>query len=98
MDLTLDTVLTAGGAVAAAALITGLIEIVKKLLPIIGARRWEPWLAFVFSLILVVLAFASSAVQTLETGFWAFLAWYGIATISMGIHDQVTSVRSTTTG
>ena len=98
MDLTLANVLTAGGAVAAAALITGLIEIVKKLLPVIGVRGWEPWLAFALSLILVVLAFASSADQTLETGFWAFLAWYGIATISMGIHDQVTSVRSTTTG
>jgi len=96
MDLTLANVLTAGGAVATAALITGLIEIFKKLLPIIGARKWEPWLAFVFSLVIVVLAFASSATtQTLETAFWAFLAWYGIATISMGIHDQVTSVRST---
>ena len=36
----------------------------------------------------------SSAVQTFETGFWAFLAWYGIATISMGVHDQITGLRS----
>jgi hypothetical protein len=94
MDLTLANVLTAGGAVATAALITGLIEIVKKLLPIVGARSWEPLLAFVFSLVIVVLAFASTGAQTIEGAFWAFLAWFGIATISMGIHDQVTGLRS----
>ena len=98
MDLTLATVLTAGGAVAAAALITGLIEILKRLLPVIGTRSLEPAFAFGLSLILVVVAFADSGVRTLDGAFLAFLGWYGIATISMGIHDQVTSVRSTTTG
>jgi hypothetical protein len=94
MGLTLAIVLTTGGAVIAAGLITGVVEILKKVVPIIGARSWEARLAFVLSLVLVVLAFASLGEPTPDGAFLAFLAWYGIARLALGIHDDVTSARS----
>lgn len=92
-DLTLAVVLTAGGATASAALITGLIAMLKRL-AVVGPRiddGNEPTLAFVLSAILVAAAFASVGVVTAASVFAAFLAWYGIAQIAMGVHDTVKS-------
>jgi hypothetical protein len=92
-DLTLAVVLTAAGATASAALITGLIAILKQLVivgPWIDAAR-EPTIAFVLSAVLVVLAVASVGTFTAEALFAAFLAWFGIAQIAMGVHDTVKS-------
>lgn len=93
-NLTLDAVLTAGGAVASAAFITGLVEILKRVLPVIGERELEPVLAFFFSAILVCVAYLNYPVHTVDTAFGAVLAWYGIARVAMGIHDDVTSRTS----
>lgn len=89
----LSDVLTVAGAVGAAALITGVIAIGKNLRglgPLLDAQN-EPTAAFVLSLVLVLVAFVDQATFTAEAGFAAFLAWYGIATIAMGIHDQVSA-------
>lgn len=95
MDLSLELVLTAGGAVAASALITGLIQLVKQLPgigPALDAGR-EKLAAFGLSAALVIFAAASTgAVTDPSTGFLAFLAWYGIARLSMGIYDDATEV------
>lgn len=91
MDLTLALVLTAGGAVAAAGLITGLIGMLK-MLPRVGALLdggREAIFAFVASAVLVAIAFVTYGPWTPEGGFLAFLAWYGVARLSMGIHDDV---------
>ena len=92
-DLTLAVVLTAAGATASAALITGLIAIAKQLVvvgPWIRADR-EPTIAFVLSAVLVALATISVGVYTPAALFAAFLAWFGIAQIAMGVHDTVKS-------
>lgn len=92
-DLTFTFVLTAAGATASAALITGLIAILKQLVvvgPWINADR-EPTIAFVLSAVLVVLATISVGVFTPTALFAAFLAWFGIAQIAMGVHDTVKS-------
>lgn len=94
----LALVLTAAGATVAAALITGLIEIIKKLPgvgPALDAGN-EPAVAFIFSALLVVVAYVATAagVYNVQGAFAAFLAWYGIAQISMGVHDNVASLRS----
>ena len=90
-DLTFGVVLTAAGATASAALITGLIAIAKQLVvigPWIQADR-EPTIAFVLSAVLVVFATISVGVFTPAALFAAFLAWFGIAQIAMGVHDTV---------
>jgi hypothetical protein len=94
-DLTLTVVLTAAGATASAALITGLIAIAKQLVvvgPWINADR-EPTIAFILSVLLVVVAL-SVGVFTPVALFGAFLAWFGIAQIAMGVHDTVKSATA----
>jgi hypothetical protein len=96
MDLTFAVVLTAAGATASAALITGLIAMLKQLVsigPWIKADR-EPTIAFVLSAVLVTLAVATVGVITPASIFAGFLAWFGIAQIAMGVHDTVKSVTA----
>jgi hypothetical protein len=95
-DLTFAVVLTAAGATASAALITGLIAIAKQLVvvgPWIDAAR-EPTVAFVLSAVLVIVAVVSVGVFTPAALFAAFLAWFGIAQIAMGVHDTVESATT----
>jgi hypothetical protein len=100
MELDLALVLTAGGAVASSALITGLIQLLKAL-PGLGDfldEGREKFVAFGLSGALVaVAAAATGAVTDPATGFAAFLAWYGIARLSMGIYDDGTSVKASLT-
>lgn len=99
-ELTLAIVLTAGGAVASSALITGLIQLLKQL-PGVGTflgNGNEKWAAFILSGALVSLAaVATGAVTDLATGFGAFLAFYGIARLSMSIYDDVTRAPNSIT-
>ncbi len=95
-NLSFAIVLTAGGAVASAAVITGLIAMAKRLVgigPLIDEGR-EPTVAFVLSAVLVVVAFVNVGPFDAGGGFMAFLAWFGIAQIAMGVHDTVKSVTS----
>ena len=88
--------LTAAGATASAALITGLIAIAKQLVvigPWIQADR-EPTIAFVLSAVLVAVAVLSVGMSTPTALFAAFLAWFGIAQIAMGVHDTVKSATT----
>lgn len=98
--LTLQLILTAGGAVAAALLIAGFIELFKKL-PVIGpaidAGR-EPAVAFLFSALLVILAYAAYGPFTPEGAFAAFLAFYGIASIAMQAHDHAALLTTPSDG
>jgi len=100
---TLTIVLTTAGATIGAALITGVIGVLKKV-PVIGpwidADR-EPLASFVGSAILVVAAYASTlkffggeADPAIDTGIAALLAFFAIAQIAMGVHDTVTSATS----
>lgn len=95
-ELTLALVLTAAGATIAGGLIMGLIELLKKL-AVIGPKiddGNEPTVAFVLSAILVLFAYVGTVSEfTLVSGFAAFLAFYGIATISMGVHGQVDTLK-----
>lgn len=94
--ITLGLFLTAAGATVGGALITGLIGILKKLGGLgtwIDASR-EPTVAFILSALLVIAAYAGTLTMlggvdtvSIQGVFAAFLAWYGIAQISMGVHD-----------
>lgn len=91
MELHLADVLTVAGAVAAAALITGLIALLKNL-GRVGAwieAGHEPIVAFLLSAILVAIAFVDVGTHTLDGAFAAVLAWYAIASLTSPMHDQV---------
>jgi len=100
-EFTLALVLTAGGAVASSALITGLIQLVKQL-PGVGAaldNGREKLAAFVLSAALVIAALATTATTLVAaTGFGAFLAWYGIARLAMAVYDDATRAPNSTLG
>lgn len=88
--LTLAIILTTGGAVAAAALITGVIQLVKTLFganwPGATASRL---LAFLLSAVLVVWAYVGiPVVLTAATAFAGLLAFYGIARLAMAVYDD----------
>lgn len=101
--IALVAVLTTAGSVSFAALITGVIAVLKSLrIPYIVGN--EPRVAALLSLVFVALGYAQ-AVQThvvqldLQGVFVAFTAWYALARLAMGIHDDITgSDRSLTTG
>lgn len=97
--LTLALILTAGGAVVAAGLVTGLVQILKTLIPSIVSGA-EQRVAFLLSAVIVSVAVASGVQEgvltlSIASAFGAFLAWYGIARIALGIHDDVTGARPT---
>lgn len=100
-DLTLAIALTAAGATVVAAFITGIVEILSR--TISALKGHEQGAALVLSAIVVVAAVAdavSKATMTLDiaTVFAAVVAWYGIARVSMGIHDDVVTRGDTSLG
>ena len=91
--LTLALVLTAGGAVVASALITGIVQLLKQLGNLLDGK--ERITAFLLSAILVIVAFAAgvqdkSLTISAQAVFAAFLAWYGIARLSMAVYADAT--------
>lgn len=103
MELDLPAILTLAGAVPAAALVTGLVEILKKLVPPIATRNLESQVAAILAAGFVVLGMTtydfSAGVAALAGGvFVAVTAWYGIMRLSMAIHDDVTQKPDSLTG
>ena len=84
----LADVLTVAGVAGAAALVTGLIQLIKTAIPQVDGG-YEGVAALVLSAVLVVLAFADQGTYTLEAGFVAFVAWLSIAKLATGIYDEV---------
>jgi hypothetical protein len=86
--LTLALILTAAGVAPAAALVTGLVSLLGNLGPILVGR--ERIAAFFLSAVLVAYAYWATSVDvTAISGFGAFLAWYGIARLSMATYDDI---------
>jgi uncharacterized membrane protein HdeD (DUF308 family) len=99
--LTLALVLTAGGAVLASGLVTGIVQILKQLGTFLDGK--ERLAAFFLSAVLVVIAFVSgindgALTVTIQSLFAAFLAWYGIARLSMAVYADVTKEPNSLTG
>ena len=91
--LTLAAILTTAGATSTAALITGLIAMLKTL-RIPGVDGNEPRVAALIALVLVVLALVAAVTSgtlllDLPTLFAGFTAWYSLTRLSMSIHDDV---------
>jgi hypothetical protein len=95
-SLTLAALFTAAGAIAAAAVVRQLVELLKAVFPLLDARVSGAVMAFIGAGALYVFAFAATGPFTAEGGFAAFLAWLGCAVGAVGINatvDHVTEVR-----
>lgn len=82
---TFASFLTPAGVVAAAAVITALVQLVKSVSPALDARVSGAVLAFVFSAVLYLATAAATGIPTWDAGLAVFLAWLGCATSSVGI-------------
>ena len=99
--LTLSLILTAAGAVAASALVTGVVQILKQLGSFLDGK--ERLAAFILSAVLVVIAYAAGLADgtltlNIASGFAAFIAWYGIARLSMAVYADATREPNSLTG
>ena len=99
--LTLSLILTAAGAVAASALVTGIVQILKQLGSFLDGK--ERLAAFILSAVLVVIAYAAglndgSLTLNIASAFAAFIAWYGIARLSMAVYADVVREPNSLTG
>ena len=95
MNLTFEALLTPEGVVAAAALATALVALIRSVFPVIDAKVSGALMAFVFTGILYALAAFSVGVTTLDAGLLVFVAWVSCATSAVGIHSTVQHVAET---
>lgn len=98
-EVTLGLALTAAGAVVMAALITGIVEILSRTITPIQGH--EQGLTLVLAGVVVAAAVFDAVNQDLlelsvASIFAAVVAWYGIARVAMGIHDDVVSRNEST--
>ena len=94
-DLTLAVVLTAAGVTVSSGLVTGLVQLFNTLLGSAMEGK-ERLAAFVLSALLVVVAYIAGVqdgtiTTSIQSIFAAFLAWYGIARLSMANYADVTA-------
>ncbi|HEY5276948.1 MAG TPA: hypothetical protein VIK38_10545 [Coriobacteriia bacterium] len=87
--LTLAALFTAGGAVAAAAVVRQLIQLLKATFPMLDARVSGALQSFIAAAVLYILAFAAVGPFTPEGVFGALLAWLGCAVGAIGINAAV---------
>ncbi len=92
VDITFASLLTPPGVIAAAGIITALVQLLKGVFPLLDARVSGALMAFVLSAVLYLLAGLSTSVGTLDAGLVVFLAWLSCATSSVGIKATVDHV------
>lgn len=106
MEISIADVLTPVGFVTTAALVTGLVEVFKRILPGIGVRGLEQPMAAMFTALIVAAAVLvrvdeaplGTIGDTVGLIFTALFAWYGILRIALGIHDDVAQTPNSLTG
>jgi hypothetical protein len=98
VNLTLLALFTAGGAVAAAAIVRQLIEVLKVAFPALDARMSGATLSFLLSLVLYGLAYAAVGERSAEGVFLAFLSWLACAVAAIGINSTVDHVQEVRSG
>jgi hypothetical protein len=94
--LTVAALFTVPGALAAAAIIRQLIEIIKTAAPAIDARFSGALQAFVLSFVLYLFAAIAYPVQGADGILLALVSWIGCATAAIGIDATTNHVRSVT--
>ena len=96
--LTFASFLEPAGAVAAAAVVTSLIALLRSVFPRLGDYVSGAIMAFAFTAVLYVIAAFAVSVNSLDTALGIFLAWLSCATSAVGIHGTVKHLRSDAVG
>lgn len=96
MPTSFADLLTPQGVVAAAALTTSLVALLRTALPALTAHVSGATLAFAITALLYLAACAAIGVATFDAAFAAFVAWLSCATSAVGIHSTIK--HATTTG
>ena len=101
-SLTLALILTAAGATAASALVTGLVQMLKGIAGSILTGK-ERLTAFAISAVLVAIAFGSGVQEgaitiSIASVFGAFLAWFNVARMAMAFYADATQEPNSLTG
>ena len=91
-NLTFASVLMPEGVVAAAALVTSFIALLRYSFPGLAERVSGAMLAFILTAILYVFAGIATSVATLDGALAVFIAWVSCATSSVGIHSTAQHV------
>lgn len=94
-QLTLTALFTAAGAVAAAAVVRQLVELLKAVLPTLDAKVSGAAQAFLASAVLYVLAYVAVGERSADGLFLAFLSWLGCAVGAVGINATLDHVTGT---
>lgn len=85
--LTLAALLTVAGVAAGAAFTTVVVSLIKNVFPVVDAKVSGALMAFVFTLMLYILAGVSAGAGTLDAWFAVFVAWITCATTAVGAHS-----------
>ena len=96
--VTFSSFLTPTGVVAAAAVVTTLIQLIKGVFPAIDARISGALLAFILTGILYILTAVSVGVADANAGLAIFLAWLACATSAVGIKSATTHAIEANSG
>ena len=91
--MTFESFLTPEGIIAAGALATTLVSLVKGVLPPIAARFSGALLAFVVTGALYALTALATRPATLDAALTVFAAWLACATAAVGVHSAVKHAR-----
>lgn len=93
-SLTLAALLTTTGATVVAGFVTGLVTVLKNLIPWVNAGNEPRVAAILAAAIVLLLAVAAVQAGAFVVGVPLILAivfgWYGVTRLSMAIHDDVT--------
>jgi hypothetical protein len=98
VNLTLAALFTAGGAVAGAAIIRQLIEVLKVAFPVIDQRLSGATMAFILSAVLYVLAWIAVGGRDADGIFLGVTSWIACAVAAIGINATVDHVQEIRTG
>ena len=89
MDITFASLLTVEGTVIAAAIVTSLVELLKRVVDIQVAGAL---VAFLFSAVLYILAAIATNVggapAPLDAALAVFMAWLGCSLAAVGVHSS----------
>lgn len=93
LDLTFASFMEPAGVIAAAAVVTSLIALLRAVFPRLVEYISGAILAFLFTGVLYVLTAFAIGITSLDAGLGVFLAWLSCATSAVGIHSTVAHAR-----
>lgn len=96
MNLTFAALLTPEGIVAAAAVITTLVSLLKNVFPVVDQKVSGALMAFVISGLLYALSLTAVPVAAPDDVLAIVLAWIACATAAVGVHSTVQHVQART--